>query len=136
MSKNERQNVDSLFFSLFFRTSSAITDEEVTYFREHPDQIDEVTAPVYIHRIFLWVGALLGAALVGLSKVLKYSSILSFLAEGAREFAIDLVYESGVALVGAAVTAYILGQLLNQQQKNAATWRAEIRRKIKAIGEG
>jgi hypothetical protein len=35
-----------------------------------------------------------------------------------------------VALIGAAVTAYILGILLNQQQDNAATWRSEIRRRI------
>ena len=35
-----------------------------------------------------------------------------------------------MALIGAAVTAYILGILLNQQQDNAATWRSEIRRRI------
>ena len=38
--------------------------------------------------------------------------------------------EIGVALIGAAVTAYILGILLNQQQDNAAAWRSEIRRRI------
>ena len=40
------------------------------------------------------------------------------------------IFEVGVALIGAAVTAYILGILLNQQQDNAAAWRSEIRRRI------
>jgi len=46
------------------------------------------------------------------------------------EFSIDVLFEMGSALIGAAVTAYILGILLNQQQEKAAHWRAEIRRKI------
>ena len=41
---------------------------------------------------------------------------------------------AGVALIGAAVTAYILGVLLDNQQKNAAKWRAEIRTKIDQLG--
>ena len=136
MSRNERRGPDSLFFNQLFRSSSVVTDEDVAYFSEHPDQIEEVTAPVFIHRFFLWAGALMGVAFVGLSKILKYSSILSFLAESIREFVVDIVYECGVALLSAAVTAYILGVLLNQQQKNAAIWRTEIRRRIKAIGGG
>jgi hypothetical protein len=52
------------------------------------------------------------------------------LSEALREFAVDVVFEIGVALIGAAVTAYILGILLNQQQENASLWRAEIRKKI------
>jgi predicted membrane-bound spermidine synthase len=106
-----------------------VTDEEVAYFRDHPDQIDEVTAPVIVHKLFLWVGAFLGALFVGISKVIKFSQ-LALLSEGVREFTVDIVFEIGVALIGAAVTAYILGILLNQQQDNAATWRSEIRRRI------
>ncbi|KCY48852.1 hypothetical protein J715_2258 [Acinetobacter baumannii 1571545] len=43
---------------------------------------------------------------------------------------IDIIYETGIALIGAAVTAYVLGVLLNKQQENATKWREEIRRKI------
>ena len=46
------------------------------------------------------------------------------------EFVIDIVFEIGVALIGAAVTAYLLGILLNRQQENAAAWRTEIRRML------
>lgn len=125
-----KRDSDSFFFRLLFGSSEEITDGEVSYFREHPDQIDEITAPVNIHRIFLWVCAVLGVVFVGVSKALKYSATLSFLSEGFREFTIDIVYESGVALVSAALTAYILGIVLNRQQENAAAWRTEIRRRI------
>ena len=131
MKTNEQQERDRIFIKLFLKTSpDQVTDEELNYFREHPEQIDEITAPVTIHKLFLWGGTLLGVAFVGLSKMLKFYPILENLPEGLREFGIDIVFEIGVALIGAAVTAYILGILLDQQQENAARWRAEIRRRL------
>ncbi len=97
-----------------------------------------MTAPVNVHKLFLWVGTLIGVACVALSKVIKFYEWLT-LSEGYREFVIDIVFEVGVALIGAAVTAYILGILLDQQQENAAKWRAEIRRRLaerQASGSG
>ena len=129
-SKEARER-ERVFFKLFLKPSGAgLTEEEVAYFREHPDQIDEVTAPVNVHKLFLWAGALLGTACVGLAKIFDFSQLLAFMSAGYRAFVVDIVFEIGVALIGAAVTAYILGILLNQQQDNAATWRAEIRRRI------
>jgi hypothetical protein len=52
------------------------------------------------------------------------------MSEGFSEFVIDIVFEVGVALIGAAVTAYILELLLNQRKENAAEWRKEIWRRI------
>lgn len=129
---NEKElHRDKVFMKLFLTGSfTKVTQEEVDYFRQNPDLIDEVTAPVNVHKWFLWGGTILGIILVGLSKVLKFNPILDGLSEGMREFGIDIVFEIGVALIGAAVTAYILGILLNKQQDNAATWRAELRRRI------
>ena len=133
METEENEQRDRVFFKLFLKSAtSEVTDEEVAYFRDHPDQIDEVTAPVAVHKLFLWAGALLGALFVGVSKVFKFSQ-LAMVSEGVREFVIDMVFETGVALIGAAVTAYILGILLNQQQDNAANWRVEIRRRISEL---
>lgn len=129
--KNEQR--DRVFFKLFMKSATGgVTDEEVAYFRDHPDEIDEVTAPVAVHKLFLWVGALLGTLLVGVAKVIKFSQFAMF-SEGVSEFVIDMVFETGVALIGAAVTAYILGILLNQQQDNAANWRVEVRRRISEL---
>ena len=124
---------DRVFLKLFLKTATnEVNDEEVAYFRDHPDQIDEVTAPVAVHKLFLWAGALLGTLLVGVAKVIKFSQF-AIVSEGVREFVIDMVFETGVALIGAAVTAYILGILLNQQQDNAANWRVEIWRRISKL---
>ena len=133
MSKESRQQ-ELVFLKLFLKSRKGqVTDEEVLYFRDHPEQIDEISAPVYLHLVFLWVGGLLGAACVAVSKWMKFSSIIDFMSESYVEFTVDIVFEIGVALIGAAVTAYILGILLNQQQKNAANWRAEIRKKIEEL---
>lgn len=134
--KTDNQERDRIFLKLYLKSSPGeVTAEELSYFREHPDQIDEVTAPVNVHKLFLWWGALLGIALVALSKYLKFS-IVYMLSETLREFTVDVVFEIGVALIGAAVTAYILGILLNQQQEKASLWRAEIRKKISELNRG
>lgn len=133
MNTDDSRQRDRMFIKLFLKSSpTEVTDEEVTYFRDHPELIDEVTAPVNVHKLFLWGGALLGTLFVGLSKVIKFAHV-TFFSEGPLEFVVDIVFEIGVALIGAAVTAYILGILLNQQQDNAAHWRAEIRRRIKLL---
>jgi len=130
MRPRDKKQEERVFLKLFMKSDpSEVLEEEVAYFRGHPDQIDEVTAPVNVHKLFLWVGALLGTLFVGISKAIKFSG-LAILSEGLFEFVIDVVFEIGVALLGAAVTAYVLGILLNRQQDNAAAWRAEIRRKI------
>ena len=134
--RSNRRERDLTFLKLFLKAKAGeISEEEVCYFRAHPDQIDEVSAPVYVHLIFLWAGGLLGAGFVAVSKWLQFSSVFTSLSEGTAEFVIDIVFEIGVALIGAAVTAYILGILLNQQQENAAKWRAEIRNRIGLPGE-
>jgi hypothetical protein len=126
--KNEQR--DKVFLGLYFKTSpEMLTEEELTFFREHPEAIDEVTAPVNVHKLFLWLGALMGLSLLTFSKWLKFSGFTLF-SEAFMEFSIDLVFEIGVALIGTAVTAYVLGILLNKQQEKAAQWRAEIRRRI------
>lgn len=131
MKKKSKLDQDTLFVKLLFKSSSEVTDDEVDYYRKYPDQIDQVTAPINIHKVFLWTGALLGIVVVAVAKFLKFSGTLDFLSEGVLEFVIDIIYESGIALIGAAVTAYMLGVLLNQQQENALKWREEIRRRIK-----
>ncbi|MEB6666204.1 hypothetical protein MXM33_04055 [Acinetobacter vivianii] len=130
MKKNSKLDQDTLFIKLLFKSSSKVTKEEVEYYRKYPDQIDQVTAPLNIHKIFLWTGALLGILVVAIAKFLKFSGMLAFLSEGVLEFVIDIIYESGIALIGAAVTAYMLGVLLNKQQENALKWREEIRKRI------
>ena len=130
MRREESKQLDRMFLKAFLKTSPGeVTEEEIAYFRDHPEQIDEITAPVNVHKYFLWWGALIGVACVGISKLIQFSG-LTLLSGGFREFTIEIIFEIGVALIGAAVTAYLLGILLNQQQDRAATLRSEIRRRI------
>jgi hypothetical protein len=126
---------DRVIIKSFLKSDpSEVTDEEVAYFRDHPDQMDEISTPVAVHKLFLWVGTLLGTAFVGLSKWVKFSET-AVLSEGWLEFVVDIIFEVGVALIGAAVTAYILGILLNQKQDKAAAWRAQIRTRIEELDD-
>ncbi|PJG10813.1 hypothetical protein, partial [Escherichia coli] len=111
MNKNSKLDQDTLFIKLLFKSSAKVTADEIEYYRKYPDQIDQVTAPINIHKIFLWTGALLGAVIVAIAKFLKFSGIFAFLSAGVLEFVIDIIYESGIALIGAAITAYMLGVL-------------------------
>lgn len=131
MSTPQKPDRDTLFLKMFFKASTdVVTDEELEYFRDHADEIDDFCAPIKIHKFFLAVGAILGISLVGVSKLLKHIALQTVMSEGVKEFVIDIIFEVGVALIGAAVTAFLLGILLNHQQKNASKWRAEVRRRI------
>ncbi|MFV5639617.1 hypothetical protein [Acinetobacter oleivorans] len=135
MKKNSKLDQDKLFIKLLFKSNSEVTEDEIEYYRKYPDQIDQVTAPLNIHKIFLWAGALLGVIVVAIAKFIKFSGTLDFLSEGVLEFVIDIIYETGIALIGAAATAFMLGVLLNKQQENATKWREEIRRRVKESEE-
>jgi hypothetical protein len=130
-SMREKGTRDKLFLKMFLKGKGEVTQEELEYFRRHPDEIDEITAPVNVHKLFLLYGALSGILLVALSKVLKFSFVLYFAHGYLQEFLVDVVFEIGVALIGAGVTAYLLGILLNTQQENAERWRTEIRSRIR-----
>jgi hypothetical protein len=114
-------------------SAGEVTDEEIAYFRDYPNEIEEYAAPLSIHKYFLWSGVLLGSICVAVSKVLKFSTLLALMPEAVREFMIDIVFEAGVALIGAAVTAYLLGILLNRQQELAAKWKIDIRQRIEEL---
>lgn len=114
----------------FSRSEPDVTDEEVAYFREHPEEIEDAVAPGRIHKWFLLLGSLAGLVLLLLSKIIAYFQLTALLGVFWDELIVDLFFEVGVALIGAAVTAYLLGVLLVSQQKNARIWRQELRRKI------
>lgn len=126
---------DKTFWRLSLGSKLSVTDEQIDYFREHPDEIDEVTAPMAIHNMFLIAGLILGLLTMAFSKYLKFSGVLDGYSVQSIEFVTDLTFETGNTLVGAGVTAIILGMLLNTQQDNAAKWRKEIRVKIGTADE-
>jgi len=62
----DKQQLDRLFLkSLMHRGAPEVTDEELAYFRERPEQIDKISAPVNIHKWFLIVGNCAGRTAAG-----------------------------------------------------------------------
>ncbi|MEM1362443.1 MAG: hypothetical protein AAGF94_12120 [Pseudomonadota bacterium] len=114
----------------FSRTKPDVTDDEVAYFSAHPEEIEAAVAPGRIHQWFLLLGSAAGFLLLVVSKLIDYLRLTEWLGEFLNELIVDLLFEVGVALIGAAVTAYLLGVLLVVQQKNARIWRQELRRQI------
>lgn len=126
----KRFSVAYLIWNVASLDARAVTEEEVEYFRANPDQIDEVSSPLVLHRLFLWVGLVVGLCLAAVAKALAFSDALSGVHPGVAEFVVDMVFEIGVALIGAAIVTFMIGIALNQQQASAKRWRKDIRRRI------
>ncbi len=107
-----------------------ISDQVLAYFRNNPEAIDEVTASTRVHLFFLWVGMGIGLLAVAFSTLLAQLPLEDYLNPGFASFLIDVIFEGGVALIGAALTAYFMGILLNTQQERALAFRREIRRRL------
>ena len=129
-SLKEKRIRDKLVLRMVLKKKGEVTQEEVEYFRKHPDEIDAISAPINVHKLFLLFGGLFGILLVVISKILKFSTVLHLVYGSVEEFLVDIVFEIGVALIGAGITAYLMGILLNVQQENADSWRANIRSRI------
>jgi len=131
--ENESREADreALFFEILTSNKITVSDEALTYFRKHPEEVDEVTAATRVHMFFLWVGLGVGIVAVAVSKLLSALPLEDYIGPGFEEFLVELVFEGGVALIGAALTAYFLGVLLNRQQERAKAFRKEIRRKLR-----
>lgn len=126
----KRLSLNQLLLNIASLKHTEISEEEVEYFKQHPDQIDEVSSPLTLHRLFLWIGLVFGVILVGLAKILSFSQLLQFASAGVEEFIVDIIFEIGVALIGAAIVTFMIGISLNQQQADAKRWRREIRKRI------
>ena len=128
--KKEDEIRDRFALKLLLTDQTDLNEEEVAYFRKNPDDIDEITAPVNVHKFFLWFGSLLGISLVIVSKLVEVQSLFLVNYIHVKEVIVSIVFEIGVALIGGGVTAYLLGILLNNQQEKAVTWRKKIRERI------
>lgn len=45
---------DRFALKLLLTDQTDLNDQDVAYFKKHPDDIDEITAPVNVHKFFLW----------------------------------------------------------------------------------
>ena len=121
---------ERIHLRLFLVSSEEPSEEEIAYFAANPDQIDEISEPMRLHRLFLWFAVISGFIVVGLAKFLGTVEDSDFFSGVWREYVVDIIFEAGVALIGAGVTAYFMGVLLNNQQAKTKRWRKQLRAAI------
>ena len=121
---------ERIHLRLFLVDSEEPSEEEIAYFAANSDQIDEVSEPMRLHRLFLWFAVISGFIVVGLAKGLGTVEDTAFFSGVWREYVVDIIFEAGVALIGAGVTAYFMGVLLNNQQAKTKRWRKQLRAAI------
>ena len=121
---------ERIHLRLFLVDSEEPSEEEIAYFAANPDQIDEISEPVRLHSLFLWFAVISGFIVVGLAKFLGTFEDSAFFSGVWREYVVDIIFEAGVALIGAGVTAYFMGVLLNNQQAKTKRWRKKLRAAI------
>lgn len=131
MAIKSRGFFEKLLLDRLFNISPKVSEEEVVYFRSHPDQIDEISAPANLHQMYLALCFLAGIFLFTLSKAISHFDWLSSLHPLFQEFFIDLFSEISTALMGAAIVTYVLVIVLNKQQKVARAWRRELHERIR-----
>ena len=121
---------ERIHLRLFLVDSEEPSEEEVAFFAANPDQIDEISEPMRLHRLFLWFAVISGFIVVGLAKFLGTVEDSDVFSGVWREYVVDIIFEAGVALIGAGVTAYFMGVLLNNQQAKTKRWRKQLRAAI------
>ena len=110
-----------------------LSEEELDYYREHPEEIHELLSRETVKRqMAIWI-ALVAAVLVTVSKLIAYyfkDSLGGFVVE----VVVDLVFEMGAALMGAVATlVFVEMAQAEQYEENKRLYRA-CRERLEAEG--
>ena len=109
---------------------SYIDEATVDFYRQNPDQIDEIEKEGRVHRLVLPVGFVAGLILVFTSKLIRFWNLFGD-ALFFNEVIVDLAFELGVAIWGGVVTTAFLEVIENRERKANQRYRAEILHRIK-----
>ena len=105
-----------------------ISQEEVDFFKQYPDELEEMTSTLKAKRLFLTISTVFGFIAVGTSIFWKQHALFK---EGIlNTFLTDLLFEGGIALWGAALTVYLLEILLSRQYEINAAYREAVLKRI------
>ncbi|MCL6284354.1 hypothetical protein M3P21_12545 [Ruegeria sp. 2012CJ41-6] len=117
---------------LFSEDASSLTDEQIGYFRDHPEMLDLIGDRETLGLRNLWRILWIAVFLVSVSKILSVSY--------GDEFDLfffnvvsDLVFEMGAALIGSVATVIFIQYRQKQQFQDNMAFRAEVQRRVKAL---
>ena len=109
-----------------------VSDKEVEFFMNHPHELDILTDSGVIKRIYLVIAFVIGFILVSFSIIIQSMRIydLDGLFNG---LFVNLLFECGVALWGAAITVYLLEIVMERQEILNERYRKIIQARIKDL---
>ena len=110
-------------FRFFVADTRAPSAEEIAYFSAHPHEIDDISEPMRLHRLFLAWAIVIGSLIVDLSKYMAKVIAPDLFTGAWKDFIVDIIFEAGV-------TAYFMGVLLNSQKAKTKRWRQNLRAAI------
>jgi hypothetical protein len=113
--KQELKAIRKLVRANVRKVELEITDAEVEFFKKHPHELEILTDTGVIKRVYLVIAFAIGFILVCLSIILQSNRIydLDGLFNG---LFVNLLFECGVALWGAAITVYLLEIVMERQE--------------------
>jgi hypothetical protein len=106
-----------------------LTEEELAYYRKHPELIEAVGSKETIYRVILLTVFVAGFLFVAGSKVVKFAFLESSV-PWLIELIVDLVFELGVALWGGVATTVLLQDLVKRQYREGRRYQQEIIREL------
>jgi len=108
----------------------SISDEDIRFFMENPELLDDLTDKKKIYYKFLLIAFFTGLALVIISKVIAYYPVFD---EFVNELITDLVFEAGVAMWGGVATSFIIEVMQKKQYSENLALKKEILRRISLL---
>ncbi|MDH3710183.1 MAG: hypothetical protein OER04_09870 [Cyclobacteriaceae bacterium] len=125
----ERRIQRKLILKNLRKTEIIISDDEVEFFRKYPEELELMTDTLAAKKLYLWLAAGFGFLLVALSIFFRFNPIIGDdnLFHG---FFLDLTFEGGVALWGAAITVYLLEIVLDNQTDINEAYRQAVMKRI------
>lgn len=105
-----------------------ITEQELEYYRKHPELVQAVGDKTIIFRVVLVLVFVIGFLLVAFSKLVKYGFGCG--SDCLVELAVDLIFELGVALWGGVATTVLLQTYVERKYKEGRKYQQEIMKRL------
>lgn len=105
-----------------------ISDKEITYFANHPHEIDNLTSTMATKKVYIVIAVLIGVVFVAIA--LYFDSHRIFEEGLLNKLFTDLLFEGGVALWGASLTVYLLEIVMHRQEMINRRYRLEVQKKV------
>ena len=106
-----------------------ITEQELTFYRKHPELVRAVGDKKSIYRVVLVAVFVAGFVLVAISKAVKFGLVESP-DSAMAEMVIDLIFEMGVALWGGVATTVLLQSYVEKKYKEGRRYQQEVMKRL------